>query len=105
MASYLSQLPKPGSVHAGAGADPYVYTCYVDDELFGRHWDDAPDGYGDQLRMVLANYENPEKGSDRSPRIVITATTVHGEAIVVASSVGGRMHPLFSHTACQSSPR
>jgi hypothetical protein len=85
VASYLSQLPKPGSVHAGAGADP--------------------DGYGDQLRMVLANYENPEKGSDRSPRIVITATTVHGEAIVVASSVGGRMHPLFSHTACQSSPR
>jgi hypothetical protein len=79
VASYLSQLPKPGSVHAGAGAD--------------------------QLRMVLANYENPEKGSDRSPRIVITATTVHGEAIVVASSVGGRMHPLFSHTACQSSPR
>jgi hypothetical protein len=89
----------------GAGADPYVYTSYVDDELFGRRWDDAPDGYGDQLRMVLANYENPEKGSDRSPRIVITATTVHGEAIVVASSVGGRMHPLFSHTACQSSPR
>lgn len=105
MASYLSQLPKPGSVHHGAGGDPYMYSTYVEDEFFGRRRCELPEGYGVQLRMVLANYENPVKGNDHSPRIVITATTVPGEAIVVSSSVGGRMCPLFSHTACQSLPR
>lgn len=102
MTSRLSHLPKPGSVHQGAGADPYEYAQYVEDELYGRRYDDMPDGYSDQLRMVMANYENPSRGRDRSPRIVITASTVPGEDIVVSSCVGGRMHPLFSHTACQS---
>lgn len=104
MTSRLSHLPKPGSVHQGAGADPYEYTQYVEDELYGRCYDDMPDGYSDQLRIVLANYDNPTKGWDNSPRIVITASTVQGEAIVLSTQVGGRMHPLFSHTACQSLP-
>lgn len=102
MAKWAKDLIKPGSVHHGAGADPYDYPRYVDDELFGKHGYDVPDGYGYQFRMVLANYENPTKDRDRSPRIVITATTVPGEDVVVSSCVGGRMHPLFSHTACQS---
>jgi hypothetical protein len=105
MATYLSQLPKPGSVHAGSGADPYRYGSYIEDELFGRRGEDLADGYDDQLRMVMANYENPVRGRDHSPRIVITATTVPGDAIVVSSSVGGRMRPLFSHTACSSPQR
>lgn len=105
MAIRAKQLPKPGSVHQGAGADPYDYTQYVEDELFGRRSYDMPEGYATQLRMVLATYENPAHGHDHSPRIVITATTVPGEDVVVSSSIGGRMYPLFSHTACQSSPR
>jgi len=105
MATWAKQLPKPGSVHRGAGADPYDYAQYVEDELFGRRRYDLPDGYDTQLRMVLATYENPARGRDHSPRIVIMATTVPGEDIVISSSIGGRMHPLFSHTACQSSPR
>ena len=105
MAIRAKQLPKPGSVHQGAGADPYDYTQYVEDELFGRRSYDMPEGYATQLRIVLATYENPAHGHDHSPRIVITATTVPGEDVVVSSSIGGRMYPLFSHTACQSSPR
>jgi hypothetical protein len=105
MATWAKQLPKPGSVHQGAGADPHDYGQYVEDELFGRRSYDMPEGYATQLRMVLATYENPVRGRDHSPRIVITATTVPGEDVVVSSSIGGRMYPLFSHTACQSPSR